>query len=299
MEVGVTSAALADSPVRPRLDVSALQGLRALVVDDNATNRRILREFLSLWKMLPVVVASAQEALDLLLRELAEGRQFPLILLDAQMPEMDGFALARQIKDNPELACATILMLTSADSRSNAASREAGIDVYMVKPVLQAELGQAILQALSGAPRQGLTTRITAPIRSAPRRSLRILLAEDNLVNQTVAARLLEKQGHIVVIAPNGRYAIEEHAKGTFDLILMDVQMPEVGGFEATKAIREREKNRGEHIPIIALTAHAMTGDRERCLDSGMDEYLSKPIQPAQLFEAIEKVTAGLLTPTA
>ncbi len=245
------------------------------------------------------MVSSAQEALDLLLRELREGRQFPLILLDAQMPEMDGFALAHQIKSNPELACATILMLTSADSRSNAASREAGVDVYMVKPVLQAELGQAILQALSGAPRQGLTTRVTAPVRSAPRLSLSFLLAEDNLVNQTVAASLLQKQGHTVVVASDGRCAIEEHAEGAFDLILMDVQMPEVGGFEATKAIREREKSSGQHIPIIALTAHAMSGDRERCLESGMDEYLSKPIQPAQLFEAIEKVTATQLTPTA
>jgi signal transduction histidine kinase/CheY-like chemotaxis protein len=301
MEVGVPqSAALAGSPAPAHLDVSALRGVRALIVDDNATNRRILREFLSRWDMLPVVVQSAEEGLDLLRREHREGRNFPLILLDAQMPGMDGFALARQIKGSPELSGATILMLTSADSRSNAASREAGIDVYMVKPVLQAELGQAMLQALSGAPRRRLATRITAPVRSASSRSLRILLAEDNIVNQTVAARLLQKQGHTVVIAPNGRFAIEEHSKGAFDLILMDVQMPEVGGFEATQAIREREQSRGEHIPIIALTAHAMTGDRERCLQAGMDDYLSKPIQTVQLFEAIERLTvAQCLAPTA
>ena len=191
-------------------------------------------------------------------------------------------------------------MLTSADIHSNAlAARAIGVDVYMVKPVLQADLYAAIVQALSATPNEDEPTRIAAPARSLARRSLHILLAEDNLVNQMVAEKLLQRQGHTVVVAPNGRSAIEEHAKGFFDLILMDVQMPEVGGFEATQAIRERERKSGEHIPIIALTAHAMAGDRERCLDSGMDEYLSKPIQPARLYEAIERLTTEFcLAPT-
>jgi CheY-like chemotaxis protein len=283
-----------------------LRGVRALIVDDNATNRWILQEFLSHWEMQPTVVSSAQEALAVMWREHAIGRHFSLLLMDAQMPEMDGYALAREIKRFPELNGATILMLTSADNRANAQStREIGIDVYMVKPVLQSELRQAILQALALAPRQEASGRVISPVASAkvpsaPVHALHILLAEDNLVNQMVATRLLQRRGHSVVVAPDGRCAIEEHAKGFFDVILMDVQMPEVGGLEATQAIRQREKIYGGHIPIIALTAHAMTGDRERCLQAGMDDYLSKPLQPAQLFEVIEKLTAdSVLLPAA
>ncbi len=206
------------------------------------------------------------------------------------MPEMDGFALAERIKKDPELVGATIMMLTSAGHLGDAARcRELGISAYLVKPIRQGELLQAICNVLnlSNQEQAPLVTRHT--LREARNRS-RVLLAEDNAVNQTLALRLLEKRGYFVSVAGNGREALAALEKEIFDVVLMDIQMPEMDGFEATATIRESEKSTGKHIPIIALTAHALKSDQERCLSAGMDAYISKPIRTNELFTTIERL---------
>jgi PAS domain S-box-containing protein len=266
-------------------------GLAVLVVDDNFTNRRILEEMLTAWRFKPVLAGSAREALSCLERALAAGLPFPLGLVDANMPEMDGFALVEQIRRNPGMAGAIIMMLTSAAQSGDAARcRELEVARYLTKPIGQSELLDAILHAVgtklqAAAPPSG--PGIQHPSRE-PRKGFRILLAEDNRVNQLLAVRLLEKRGHHVQVAGDGREALEKLKTADFDLVLMDVQMPLMGGFEATAAVRELEKGAGKHIPIIALTARAMKGDRERCLAAGMDGYVGKPIRAEELFEQIE-----------
>lgn len=209
---------------------------------------------------------------------------------------MDGFALVEQIQQDPRLAASSIIMLTSAGQRGDAARcRELGVTAYLTKPIGQAELLDAILKIVGAHVHKTdqpppLVTRHS--LREG-RRILRILLAEDNLVNQTVAARLLEKQGHAIEVANNGREALARLSAGSFDLVLMDVQMPEVDGFEATAAIRETEKTKGGHLPIIAMTAHSLKGDQERCIAAGMDGYISKPIQLEQLLTEIERVSSA------
>jgi len=270
-----------------------LRDLRVLVVDDNATNRRILEEMLTGWNMRPMLAEGGREALVALRLAKGASAPFPLVLTDMQMPEMDGFALAARIKEDPLLAGATIMMLTSAGQRGDAARcRELGIAAYLTKPIKQSDLLGAISTALGKrsqkADRSVLVTRHS--LREA-RRVLRILVAEDNVVNLTLAIRLLEKRGHTVVAANNGREAVailEKSAFTGFDVVLMDVQMPEMDGFEATAAIREKEKAIGHRLPIIALTAHSMKGDRERCLAAGMDGYVSKPINVEELMEVIQ-----------
>ena len=270
-----------------------LRNMPVLVVDDNATNRRMLEGMLLGWSMTPTLAEGGYEALAILHKAKESGKSFPLVLTDMQMPDMDGFALAERIKDDPALAGATIMMLTSAGQRGDAARcRELGVAAYLTKPVRQSDLREAILTALGNRSiekeRPALVTRHS--LREA-HRNLRILLAEDNAVNQTLAIRLLEKRGHTVVLANNGREALvilEHGAPGEFDLALMDIQMPEMDGFEATAAIREIEKTTGFHLPIIAMTAHAMKGDKERCLAAGMDGYVAKPIHPDELFHAID-----------
>jgi CheY-like chemotaxis protein/HPt (histidine-containing phosphotransfer) domain-containing protein len=217
---------------------------------------------------------------------------FPLVLLDAFMPEMDGFAVAEQIKRDPDLAGATIMMLTSSDRSGEAARcRELGIACYLRKPISQSELLDAVLTALGAAPPELPESRRPPVARTGEgQRSLRVLLAEDNKINQMVAVRLLENRGHTVVVAGDGREALASLERESVDLVLMDIQMPEMDGFAATAAIREREKLTGGHVPIVALTAHAMEGDRERCLASGMDGYASKPLRVEELFEAISRL---------
>jgi CheY-like chemotaxis protein len=211
--------------------------------------------------------------------------------VDANMPEMDGFALVEQIRLNPGLAGATIMMLTSASHTSDAARcRELGVARYLIKPIGQSELLDAILLAVGNrpqavAPAAPLDTH--GPLRE-PRKGIRVLLAEDNHVNQILAVRLLEKRGHHVQVASDGCEVLEKLKTADFDLILMDMQMPVMGGFEATAAVREMEKGTGRHVPIVALTAHAMKGDRERCLAAGMDGYIGKPIRAEELFEQID-----------
>jgi CheY-like chemotaxis protein len=260
-------------------------------VDDNFTNRRILEEMLTAWHSKPTLAESARQAMSRLEKALDAGVPFPLVLVDANMPEMDGFALVEQIRRNPALAGAIIMMLTSATQNGDAARcRELGVARYLIKPIGQSELLDAILQAVGSKPRAVAPPSgpgIQLPLRKR-RRGFRILLAEDNLVNQKLAVRLLEKQGHHVQVAGDGREALQKLKEEDFDLVLMDVQMPVMGGFEAAAAVREMEKGTGKHIPIVALTAHAIKGDRERCLAAGMDGYIAKPIRPQELFELIE-----------
>ncbi|HLW68364.1 MAG TPA: response regulator [Gemmataceae bacterium] len=279
---GVSSAVLALAP--------RLKDIPVLVVDDNATNLRILKDTVSNWLMKPTAVDCGPAALQALDQAAAAKEPFRLILLDARMPEMDGFMLAERIKQHPGYEHVSIMMLTSDNQRGDIARcRELGVTAYIVKPIQQTELLSTMAKALRlSMQRNGKTG--AAPLISGSRASkrLNILLAEDNPVNQMVAVKLLEKLGHRVVVAANGRIALNEWQNQTFDLIFMDVQMPEMGGFEATAVIRKEEKQTGRHIPIVAMTAHAMKGDRERCLAAGMDGYLAKPVQARDLREAID-----------
>jgi len=239
--------------------------------------------------MRPTVVSGGREALQELKRAREAGESFRLILLDAQMPEMDGFSLAGEIKRNADFAGATVMMFSSSGQPGDASKcLEYGIRAYLTKPVRQSELFEAILTLLGPSREIAETQVITRHSLRENRERYRILLAEDNAVNQRLAARLLEKQGHSVLAVANGVQALAALETQAFDLILMDVQMPEMNGYEATTAIREKERTTGGHIPIIAMTAHALKGDRERCIAAGMDGYISKPIKTGELVEAIE-----------
>jgi two-component system, sensor histidine kinase and response regulator len=212
-------------------------------------------------------------------------------LLDAQMPEMDGFTLAETIRRHPECGVATVMMLSSAGLRGDAARcRELGVSAYLTKPVRQSELLDAILAALGTQSATNLPPPlVTRHSLRENRPPMRILLVEDNAVNQLLALRLLQKQGHAVTVAANGKRALEALNKDIYDLMLMDIQMPEMNGWEATKAIRENEKATGKHIPIAAMTAHAMDGDKDRCLAAGMDDYLTKPIRLVELLAVVDR----------
>jgi signal transduction histidine kinase/DNA-binding response OmpR family regulator len=287
------------SPSRPRhLDPARLRDLHALIVDDNFTNRRVLHGILSRWGMKPTAVDGGRAALQAIEIAINTGYPFPLILLDGQMPEMDGFTLAEHIHKNPELVNATIMMLTSAGHLGDAVRcRELGISAYLVKPIRQGELLDAICRVLDKNPQKEPAPLVTHHTLREEKHRIRILLAEDNAVNQTVAVRLLEKRGYSVTVAPHGQAAVEAFETGGFELVLMDIQMPGMDGFEATASIREREKLTGGHIPIVAMTAHALIGDRERCLASGMDDYVSKPIRTSELFGVIEKMLSDKRKP--
>ncbi len=276
---------------RDRVSYDDLRDLRVLVVDDNATNRRILREMLTHWGMDPTAVEGALPALEQLQAAAAEGRPFRLVVTDVNMPEVDGFGLASRIKDDPGFSNPVIMMLSSSGFRGDSARcRELGLSAYLTKPVKQSQLLDAIMMALGTpadkAAEAPLITRHTlAPMRSR----FAILLAEDNIINQKLAVRILEQRGHKITVANNGREALEALDKAEFDLVLMDVQMPEMDGFQATAAIRAKERQTGRHLPVVAMTAHAMAGDREKCLMAGMDDYVSKPLKPVDLFQALER----------
>jgi len=267
----------------------ALRGVKVLIVDDNLTNRRILEGMLKRWKMNSTSVDNGKEALVRLSSALEEGTPFGLILTDMHMPTMDGFELIEQIRQRPQLSTATIMMLTSAGHRGDGARcQNLGVAAYLLKPIRQSELGAAIARVLGAGVKEGgipLVTRYALQDARDPAAALRVLVAEDNRVNQLLASRLLEKRGHHVVVAKNGREALEVLAKSKFDLVLMDLQMPEMDGLEATAWLRQDEKRKGDgrYQPVIALTAHAMNGDKERCLAAGMDGYLIKPIRPQEL----------------
>jgi len=274
--------------------VGRLANLRVLVVDDNATNLRILDGILQNWGMRPTLAASGNEALRILSGVHGTIEPYQLILTDSRMPEMDGFQLVERIRQLPSSEAATVLMLSSVNSAEDVArSRELGLSSYLTKPVSRSALLSAITDALLGprTQRNAQTTQVTAP---TPRRSLRVLVAEDNAVNQKLVWSILNRAGHIVVVVPNGRDAVDAMSRERFDAVLMDVQMPVMGGFEATRLIRNLEAGTALRTPIIAVTARAMKGDREACLEAGMDGFVPKPIQSARLLEALELIASGL-----
>ena len=275
-------------------ELKDLRGLRALIVDDNATNRRILEEILISWGMRPTVVDGGSAALNALDVAYQSGEPFPIALIDFQMPDLDGFGLAEKVKARSELHTTMIMMLSSVGHRGDAARfRELGVASYLTKPVRQSVLLDAMLAMLSNdavpVVHPTLVTRHTV---NEARRALRILLAEDNAVNQRLVRALLQKRGHTVVTVQNGRLAVEAVAHGGIDLVLMDVQMPEMNGLEATAEIRRTELATDIHLPIVALTANAMKGDREACLAAGADGYLSKPLNVTELVALIETLMA-------
>ena len=266
-----------------------LAGVSALVVDDNDTNRRIFGETLKNWGMQTAAAAGAEEAIKLLTEAHEAGTPYRVVLLDGRMPGVDGFQLAEKIINDGRLDPA-LMMLTSAGAPGDAAKcRELGIQSYLTKPVPQTDLWDALCTILgeAEAPKPDLVTQHS--LREA-RRNVRVLLAEDNPVNVKLATRLLEKRGHDVVVAGNGEEAVELlESDGPFDVVLMDVQMPVMDGFEATAAIRKAEVDTDRHLRIVGVTAHAMEGDMQRCLDAGMDGYLSKPFIAKDLFALIEE----------
>jgi signal transduction histidine kinase/CheY-like chemotaxis protein len=274
--------------------LASLEGLPVLVVDDNATNRRILGEILTRWRMQPVLADGGLAALAILEQAAATEAPFPLVLLDAHMPGMDGFDLAERIRRTPALAGATILMLSSADPPGTRSRCHAlGVTAYLTKPITQSELWDGIVKALQPPQEQMRSAATPHNAGWQACQGLRILVAEDNVVNQRLALRMLEKWGHQVIVASNGREAVAVLTKPEphdIELVLMDVQMPEMSGFEATAAIRAEERHTGRHVPIIAMTAHCLKGDRERCLAAGMDGYVSKPIHAQGLFDTVEEV---------
>ena len=276
-----------------------LRGVRVLVVDDNQTNCRILEGMLGRWQMKPTAVNGGKAAIEQLSAARGADEPYRLILTDMHMPEMDGFALVEEIRKRPELATATIMMLTSAGHRGDAARcHELGVAAYLLKPIRQSELREAVARVLGARQEDGaipLITRFSLQDAREPDAYLSVLLAEDNLVNQRLAVRLLEKRGHRVVVAGTGLEALAALEKEKFDLVLMDVQMPEMDGLEATAAIREKEKGTGMRLAVVALTAHAMKGDREKCIAGGMDGYLTKPIRPQELDQLLEIYVAKRL----
>jgi two-component system, sensor histidine kinase and response regulator len=279
------------------LEPAALAGSSVLVVDDNQTSRFILAEMLAHWGMRPEAVEGAKTALQSLRRAGMASRQFKVVITDLHMPDMDGFTLAEKIQSTPEFNSIPVLMLSSGARGDEAARcRQMGIAAYLTKPVRPSDLLDALLNALA---KNGETLKSFPAVDERPalegRKGLKILVAEDNAVNRTLAMRLLEKHGHKIVVAENGREVLEVLEREKVDAVLMDLQMPEMDGFEAIRTVREREKTTGGHLPIIALTAYAMKGDRERCLEAGADDYVTKPIRPPDLFAALDRVASAFV----
>lgn len=286
-----------ESEPQPLLNV---KGLRVLVVDDNPVNLRVFSEILNHWGIIPTLVGSGNEAISALRKMADSGDSFSLILLDAMMPSMDGFMVAELIRQEPRFKPVTIMMLSSADRPDDFnRCRQLGIHHYVRKPVKHSELWAAIQTALG---KSSVESQFAAePLLAKPARLLNILLAEDNLVNRHMAVVLLEERGHTVEVANNGQEVLDILAQKDFDLILMDIQMPVMDGFQATQAIRANEQGKQKHMRIIAMTAHALKGDRERCLAAGMDDYIAKPVKEDELIAAVETLgidnTQTLITP--
>lgn len=280
----------------------SLRGLPVLVVDDNQTNRYILKEILTNWHMKPTLAEDGKEALAVLDRIWNAGNKIPLVILDAQMPGMDGFSLAKLIRENPRFDYVKLIMLSSIGRRGDASlCGELRVDGYLTKPVKQSDLlgtiatvfGDRLESPLKDQSEEKRSTLVTRHSLRESCRHLHILLTEDNAINQKLAARMLQKRGHSLILANNGKEALRALAKDTFDLVLMDIQMPEMDGIEATQTIRRKEEGTSNHIPIVAMTAHAMKGDKEKCLAAGMDAYVSKPIKAQELFDVIEGPLTG------
>jgi CheY-like chemotaxis protein len=286
------------APPAPSLPGIA-RGARVLVVDDNQTSARIVAELLAGWTFTPTVVNRGADAVKAATDAAAAGRPFDVFLIDAAMPDMDGFALAHALQQSGAQA-PMVMMLTTAGRRSARESdRTLRITGYVTKPIKTDDLLAMMVRSLGAdlrrdeAPAQPLP----ATISQVRRHSVRFLLAEDNVINQRLMLRLLDKVGHAVTLVRNGRAALEALATGAYDMALMDIQMPEMDGFEVAAAIRERERGTGKHLPLVALTAHAMRGDRERCLQAGFDGYVSKPIRFQDLFDTIDRLAPTAATP--
>jgi len=283
---GLQKAATETPPEPARV---RLRNLPVLVVDDNATNRKILEEMIVNWRMKPVAAENGPAALKAMEAARKKGNPFRLVLLDGHMPEMDGFEVTTRVKQDPRLQHTTVILFTSAGRREDInRAKTAGAAAALTKPVKQSELWDAIVTALHVPGLRKARPSERHSRGGEARQPLRILVAEDNRVNQQLAVHLLERRGHSVIVAENGRQALSAIEKHKFDLVLMDVQMPEMGGLEAARAIREKEKSTGAHVPIVAMTADAMQGDRERCLECGMDGYLAKPLDPKTFLQTVE-----------
>ncbi|HXJ94062.1 MAG TPA: two-component regulator propeller domain-containing protein [Terriglobia bacterium] len=287
VELPIVEGAVASS--QPE-ELARLEGARVLVVDDNATSRRIVKNMVENWGMKAQLAANAEVALEMLDWAVREDRPFSAVLIDAHMPEMDGFALIEEIKHQPELATSTVMLLPAGVQSEDATRcQKIGVGAFVAKPIRQSQLREAIQRALAAQPKPDvLPAGVARQLSEGPQSRLRVLLAEDNPVNQRLALRLLQKRGHAVALVANGREALAALENGDFDVALMDLQMPEMDGFEATAAIRAREGAAGKHLPIIAVT---MNGDRQQCIDAGMDGYIAKPIAPAELFQTMAAVS--------
>ncbi len=278
---------------------TSLQGTRVLVVDDNATTRQILAELLTLWGLEPSLASGAAEAVNMLREATAAQRPYRLLLIDASMPETDGFCLVEQVRQEVDASATIIMMLASGDRVGDITRCEQlRVAAYLLKPVKPSELFDALILALGVSTAEEEPGNAASQAPPPARRPLKVLLAEDSLVNQKLVRALLERRGHQVVVANSGREAVTAFLAEPFDLILMDIQMPEMDGLEASMAIRRAERHRKSHTPIVAMTAHVLQGDRERCLEAGMDEYLSKPVRTRQLFETIDRVVGGIPAPS-
>src|SRR5262245_18083638 len=269
-----------------------IRALRTLVVDDNVTNRRILTEIIESLQMKVASAESAHTALEMLHRAATSGQPFHLVVTDALMPEVDGFTLAERIADTYKSAGPRVILLTSAGAPALRGRRTKLFAATLAKPVKQSDLLDAIVTVFATPARRARTKDAPVSTRGSVA-ALRVLVAEDNPTNQKLVCALLEQKGHQITVVNNGRLAVERAAQGPFDLILMDVQMPEVSGLEATALIRAQEKDTGLHVPIVALTARAMAGDREQCFAAGMDGYVSKPVRADELFSTIDALTRG------
>lgn len=288
IELGVSKNQLPRRPV----ELSKLAGMKVLVIDDNPTNLRILQEILATWNMEPVALSSGEEALEMVSRMARAGESYGLVLLDYHMPGMDGLNFAERLQQSGLPHGPVIMLSSSVGAFDPTRLRELDVSRFLTKPVIASELLDAVLLELDvSTPDTEKTDTVTAP-QAAPRK---VLLAEDGLVNQRVAVGFLKKWGHQVEIAANGREAIEALQRDRFDLVLMDVQMPEMNGFEATQVIRQREADSPHHQMIVAMTAEAMKGDRERCLAAGMDDYIAKPFNPEELQRVLEQAPAEVL----
>lgn len=281
--------------------MSQLRGVRVIVADDNPSNRRILSDMLTGWHMRVTLAAGGKEALDEIERAASQGVPFMIAILDGRMPDMDGFALAEKIRDNPHLASGAVVLLTSAGLRGDAARcRDLGVKAYLPKPVAPADLLDAVRRIL-GQPdpdRRKSSVLLTRHSLREARRRLKILVAEDNTMDRTLAVRLLEKRGYTVETVDTGRAVVDALEHQPFDAVLMDIQMPDMDGLQATTVIREHERLTGQHVPIIAMTAYAMSGDKERCLAAGMDSYVPKPLNVQHLYQTIDELSGTQLAPS-
>jgi CheY-like chemotaxis protein/HPt (histidine-containing phosphotransfer) domain-containing protein len=281
---------VSEEALPPTATMECLRGLSVLIVDDCSVNRRILCEMLRTWQMEPAEAADGDEALDTLRAAHRAGHPYAIAIVDSHMPRMSGFALAAQIKSEPNLSDTLLLMLSSGDGPGDMARcRHLGVAAHLMKPAKQSEILRALIVALGHAPTLSPQT-VTAKAAQLP--PLRVLLAEDSLTNQKLAVATLQRLGHAIETVETGNSALDKLAAEEFDVVLMDVRMPDMDGLEATKIIRAKERVTGGHIPIVALTANAMEGDREICLRAGMDSYMTKPMQAAQLVAAISEALA-------